>query len=133
MDRLRRSYEVFNSVEAEDWDAWDQFLEEFYDPDVVAEETPQFPGLREYRGYEGMRLWAKQGSELFETLEFEPQEFIEAGEVVVVPVRISGRSRSGAEVERSMFHVVTFKGGRIMRLRGFDSKQQALEAAGLSE
>jgi len=80
-----------------------------------------------------MRLWGERGGELFETIEFEPQEFIEAGSKVVVPVVVSGRSRAGAEAEMPQVHVFTFKDGVIVGLQGFFTKGEAFEAARLRE
>ena len=48
MDRLRSLYEAFNSVAAGDSDAWDRFLEEFYDPEIEKRQR----GIAHARGFE---------------------------------------------------------------------------------
>jgi ketosteroid isomerase-like protein len=50
-------------------------------------------------------------------------------------VRISGRRRgSAAEVEMRVFHVWTFREGKVVRLTGgYRERTEALEAAGRSE
>jgi ketosteroid isomerase-like protein len=133
VDRLRHLYEVFKGVQPGDHDALDSFLEEFYDPDIVVHELPHFPGPSEYSGWAGVRDWFEHGSEVFETFEFEPQEFVEAGSEVVVTAIARGRSRAGADLEMPLVHVVTFKGTKVAEFKSFFTKAQALEAVGLSE
>lgn len=62
------------------------------------------------------------------------EEFIDAGERVVVvgSQRVTGRGSSIA-VERQAAIVWTISKGKIGRIDYYNSKQQALEAAGLPE
>ncbi len=53
---------------------------------------------------------------------------------VVTSVEDGGRMKgSGAEVWNRLFHVTTFRDGKIVRFSSHTDKNRALEAAGLSE
>lgn len=63
----------------------------------------------------------------------EPHEFIEAGDHVVVPVTFHGVGRDGIEVEARPTWIVTIRDGAIERIRMYQEREDALEAAGLSD
>jgi ketosteroid isomerase-like protein len=64
----------------------------------------------------------------------EIDELIDAGDHVVVVTRQHGRGKgSGVEVEHTSVIVYTLLGSKIVRGESFDTKEQALEAAGLRE
>ena len=62
-------------------------------------------------------------------------EFIDAGEdQVVVVERFGGRAKiSGVETEQTEAVVSTIRDGKIARCREFMTRDEALDAAGLSE
>jgi ketosteroid isomerase-like protein len=63
--------------------------------------------------------------------DLEEQEFIGAGEHVVVFLRLMGKGRhSGIEVEMRVYDVFTFRDGKVARHRLYDSRAEALEAVG---
>ena len=61
----------------------------------------------------------------------EPQAFLDQGDHVIVARR--RRRGSGAPVEAMIYNVWTVQQGKAVRVRGFLSRSDALEAAGLSE
>jgi ketosteroid isomerase-like protein len=64
----------------------------------------------------------------------EPTECIPAGDHVVMAVTQRGTgSASGVEVEVSHWQVATVRDGKLIRWRNFTTREQAFEAAGLSE
>ena len=65
----------------------------------------------------------------------DPVEFIDAGDdLVVAVVALRGRGRgSGAPLHAQAVWVHELRAGRVARMRAFTTKEQALEAAGLSE
>jgi ketosteroid isomerase-like protein len=71
--------------------------------------------------------------ETFESNRVVPDEFIEAGEQVVVPQTGYLRGRDGIEVTARIALVWTFRDGAIVRICLYQQKQEALEAAGLRE
>jgi ketosteroid isomerase-like protein len=86
------------------------------------------------RGPDGFLQGSQEAVEAFEDYRVEPQEFIDAGDAVVVPVRISGRGRaSGAMLEVQLVHVWVLSNGRAIRNEIYRTVAEALEAVGLSE
>ena len=72
--------------------------------------------------------------EAWEYFELAPTEYLDAGSRVVVVMRATARGReSGVRIDRDLAHVWTFRGRRAIRHQSFASREEALEAAGLSE
>ena len=88
-----------------------------------------------YRGREQVReVWASF-VEAFESLRWDPEEFIEVDEsrlIVVNHTRMRGRG-SGVEVAAVGAQLWTISDGRAQSFKLYQSKRDALEAAGLSE
>jgi ketosteroid isomerase-like protein len=87
-----------------------------------------------YRGHAGLAemlrgFWAE-----FDGPRIEIQEAIAAGDNVVVGVRFYGRGkRSGIEIDAPAWHVWSLRDGKAVRWLVLRTKEEALEAAGLSE
>jgi ketosteroid isomerase-like protein len=76
-----------------------------------------------------MRFWGAFG-----THRSEIEDWVTVNDEVVVEVHHSATGkRSGIEVEMRDWHVFTVRGAKIVRWRVFNTGEQALEAAGLSE
>jgi ketosteroid isomerase-like protein len=72
--------------------------------------------------------------EAWEERRLEPEEFIDAGDDVVVLLHEYRRGRgSGVELEAKTAVVVAVSGGRVARIQGYMDPDAALEAAGLRE
>ena len=71
--------------------------------------------------------------ETWESARLEPHEFIEAGDLVVVPGTQHLKGRGGIEVVASATFVWTIRNGAIERVTMYQERQDALEAVGLSE
>ncbi len=72
--------------------------------------------------------------EAWEERRLEAEEFIDAGDEVVVLLHEYRRGRgSGIELETKTAVVVAVRGGRVVRMQGYMDRGAALEAAGLSE
>ena len=64
----------------------------------------------------------------------EPEEFIEAGDKVLVRTRISGRGRgSGVEADSAAGWVFRFRGGKVVYFHAFRDPEKVFGAAGLTE
>jgi ketosteroid isomerase-like protein len=123
----RRGYDYYNRTGEPDYS--------LLDPEVVYDVSRRVfdPGV--YRGHEGVREFARRIREQWETMQIEPQDFIVPGDdVVVVPVRLVGVGKqSGAETTANAAHLWTFRDGKVIRQTTFQTKAEALKAAGLSE
>lgn len=123
---IRRGYEHYNRTGEADYAHLDQNVE--YD---VSGRTFD-PGV--YHGHEGVREFLSLVQEQWATMRIEPQEFIVSGDNVVVPVRLIGRGKqSGAETTANAAHVWTLRGQKVIRFTGFQTLDEALEAAGIRE
>jgi len=72
-------------------------------------------------------------AEPWESLRYEADEFIQAGEHVVTPFTIYLRGRDGIEVEARAAWVWTIRDGAITHVCFYQDRGEALEAAGLRE
>jgi ketosteroid isomerase-like protein len=97
-------------------------------PDVeykVAQERPA-------RGPDAVRAIWERWESAWEDLETTPEEFLDAGDHVVVTVHYSARGRgSGIEFDHRYFDVYTLRDGKAVRKVEFTDRSEALEAAGL--
>ena len=71
--------------------------------------------------------------DIFESIRIEPKEFIEVDDDVIVPQAGYTRGRDGIETTARITLVWTIRDGAIVRICLYQDKQDALEAAGLSE
>jgi ketosteroid isomerase-like protein len=108
---------------------------DFFAADIEWEVRPDLPDASVYRGHDGVRRLVARFTDVMSDMWFEPEELIEAGEdQVVVPLRWGGKGMgSGMEFEeRRETWVFTVRDGRIARIKEFATRDEALEAAGLS-
>jgi ketosteroid isomerase-like protein len=96
--------------------------------------TPEQGVAGTYHGHEGVRRFLDEFFELFESAEIEPEEFIEAGDQLLVPFKFTAKAKgSGLRLEEHWVHVWTIRGDKAVRLEQYTDRAKALEAAGLSE
>ena len=81
-----------------------------------------------------MRRFLHQWAGAFDNFGFEAEELMDAGDSVVVRLHQWGHGKgTGAPVENRSWQLFTLRDGKIVHCRGFATKAEALEAAGLSE
>jgi ketosteroid isomerase-like protein len=111
-----------------------------YDPEVEVaggagspdERLTGRPGV--YRGHEGLRRLFNEYYDAWETVEDDCEELIDAGEQVISVVTSRARGRvSGLEFEWHPVGVWTIREGKIVRSEWFQSREEALEAAGVRD
>jgi ketosteroid isomerase-like protein len=109
---------------------------EFWSADIewrAAQGAPDDAGVM--RGAQALIRYYEEWIESFDDLQAEVDEVIfESGERCGVVVRNSGRPRGSKAVVRGRYFVVcTVREGRIMRGREYETRAEALEAAGSIE
>jgi ketosteroid isomerase-like protein len=101
------------------------------DPEIELLTPRGTPEEGSYRGYQAW-IHLRELLEPFEDVRVEPEEFIETDGEVIVIVHVSGRGRgSGLPIDTRFAHLLTVRGGRVVRLRAFFDREEALHAAGL--
>ena len=122
---MRQFYERFFTTGEWAWDMVDEKIE-VHDHDT--------PDQGAYQGHAGVERWLRDWGDAWADWSFETEEFIDAGDAAVVVIRMHAKGMdSGVEVDRQDAVVYHFRGDKIARIDYFNSKAQALEAAGLPE
>jgi ketosteroid isomerase-like protein len=95
-------------------------------------------GLEEGRVAHGLpqavRLFEEEDLEAWEERRLEAEEFIDAGDNVVVLMHEYRRGRgSGVELETDTAVVCAVSAGRVVRIQGYMDRDAALQFAGLGD
>ena len=119
--------ELFESGDREKW-------REFFDPDVVWDtSTSDWPSAGVLHGHAGVERFFRDWLGTWKDFEVAFREFLDAGDSVVVVFRQSGTGReSGVPIDREFFAIYDLEKSKVVRYRMYDSREEALEAAGLS-
>jgi ketosteroid isomerase-like protein len=123
---LRAAYAAFNRG---DIDAAVQIL----DPGVEWIEPPEFPWGGTYHGVDGAKQYLAQSRAGAAQLISEPEQFIPAGNRIVVFVyaRVLPKGSSTWQEVR-LADVYTFQNGRVTNMRAFANRVDALSWAGVT-
>jgi ketosteroid isomerase-like protein len=107
----------------------------YFDPEIVWDTSASgMPSAGVYHGHKGVRRFFRDWLAPWDDYEIEGRDFIDAGDSVVLVFRQAGTGRgSGVRIERDFFSVWELKDSKVVRFRLFESRGQALEAAGLAE
>ena len=131
---VRQGYDALNSGDLE-------MALAMFDPEVevhlATDDADTVWGLDFQRSYHGIDGFLKFVATLYEALgefRWEPTEYRDAGDQVVVRIRMTARGRgSGVDVVQDMTHVCDIRDGKLIRHETFFDRAAALQAVGLSE
>jgi ketosteroid isomerase-like protein len=130
LDAMRRVYEAM--ARGDFWAA-----REVFDPEIEWEwssSTSGLTGVGIYHGIEGVEAATRDWFAVWDWFWQEAEEFIEVGDDIVVLTRTHGRPKgSEREIESKAGEVWTFRDGKVIRHKSFDSPAETLVAAGLQE
>ena len=99
------------------------------DPEIVWNPIEEAPKQGHAAVRENLRRWETD----WEDLRTVPEEFLDAGDRVLVTVHFAGRGRgSGIEVDTRLYEVWTIHDGKAVRMDEFTERAKALEAARMS-
>jgi ketosteroid isomerase-like protein len=92
-----------------------------------------WPEAQHYHGHAGMLAFWRAYLSAWESMEWEIEDMLEAGEHVVVLLRQHVRGRgSGAGIDRPPYaQVWTLRDGRVVRFAAYTDRSAALLTAGL--
>jgi ketosteroid isomerase-like protein len=124
---VRRHTEAWNRRDLTAWSAT-------FHPDAEIDWSRSRGPLKGvYRGHGEHEVFWGEFWSTFEDVQVEVHGFTEVGSEVVVPNTAHLRGREGIEVIARSTFVFTVENGQITRLRMFQERAEALEAAGLRE
>ena len=123
ISQIRAAYAAFNRA---DFDAAVAAL----DPKIEWSEPPEFPGGGTYHGREAVKRYLMQSRAGWAEGSSEPEQFIKAGDHIVVFVRARFRSRENNEWrEVELADVYLVRKHKIVQMRAFADRQQAMSWA----
>jgi ketosteroid isomerase-like protein len=113
----------------------DRFMEHFTDDVDYRAVVGAIDDIGPIHGKDPLRAFLQDWIDTFDGFSMELVELIDAGEDTVVAVeRFGGRARlSGVKTNQIIGDVFTIRNGKIARGREYLTREQALEAAGVSE
>ena len=119
------------------YDAWDrrdfEAMSDLLHPDFELDLTARVLNPDRYVGVEGLRRFVDELGETWDDMGLEPEEFIDAGDQVVVPIlaRLRGRG-SGLSLQDRIVQVWSVREGKAERVQVFTDRDEAFRAAGLA-
>jgi ketosteroid isomerase-like protein len=85
-----------------------------------------------YRGHDGMRQYATDLREAWDTFQATVVDSLAVGEVVLLVSQLRYRGKgSGVDAESPAGHLIKVRNGKIVLMRSFRDPEKALEAMGL--
>ena len=129
LDLTRETFERFNR--ADDHGA---LLEDLFDPNAVWHVRADEPDAAVHRGRESIREMWRMWQEMFDPWQATADEYIDTGDFVIAPGWLSGRGReTGVSVRQAYTWVFRWRDGKVVEVREYHTKTEALEAVGLAE
>ena len=124
---VRRGYSELNRRDVEAW------LEAFH-ANAEMYDVAGGPEAPARQGHDALREWVKTMDEIWADGRHVPEQFIDAGDFVVVALRVRARRRDiGVPFDMPLFHVFEMRDGKIQRGTAYLDKAEALAAVGLSD
>jgi uncharacterized protein len=121
---LRGAYAAFNRGDIE------AALEPL-DAQIEWSEPEEFPGGGTYHGHDGVRRYLTQSRDAWAEGRSEPEEFVPAGNRIVVFVHARVRAKGSSEWQDvRLADVYTIRNGKAIQMRAFADRTEALRWAG---
>jgi ketosteroid isomerase-like protein len=103
------------------------------DPEIEVHDHDT-PDQGDYRGHAGFARWLEDWGAAWADWSIEPDEFIDAGNAVVIFICMKAEGRgSGIEVDREDALVYEIRDGMVTCVDYYNDRNQALKAVGLAE
>jgi ketosteroid isomerase-like protein len=110
---------------------WDLF-----DPDVEWETSPNLPDAGVYRGRDRVRAFMEEQWEVVwgGPPRVDVERTFDCGDDVLLFIRVRGSgSHTGIPLDVRIAQLLTLRDGRVVRGKVFPDRDEALEAAGISD
>jgi ketosteroid isomerase-like protein len=130
-ENVERVEEIVRAFNSEDIELILSLTQPEFELDVPPELSAE-PDV--YRGRDGMRRYWESFQDAMDEIRIEPEQLRDAGEAVVVAMRITAKGRRTAiAVEQRTVGVWTLRDGQVTRIQAYASLSDAFQAAGLAE
>jgi len=106
-------------------------FEELLDPAVRLDFSERVFNPAVLEGYAGIMRWRAEIGEVWGPYRSEPEEFLDAGDVVFTHEYGCGKG-SGLEVEQRLALLCTLHGDRVSEIRLYRDRERALSDSGLT-
>jgi ketosteroid isomerase-like protein len=124
---VRRAYEATNRGDIDT-------AESYIHPEIEFHTYARSPEAGVYHGKQAVREYNESLFQQFESIRFEIEELVDAGDRVVVVTTQHAVPKGGQqEMSVHVAEVWTIRDGFLAERRSYSSRNEALEAAGLSE
>jgi ketosteroid isomerase-like protein len=124
---LRKAYAAFNRNDI-------AATVEALDPQIEWTEPAEFPGSGIYHGHEGVKAYLSQSRAAWAEVRSEPERFIVVGDTIIVFVHVRAKPQDSTEWhERRLADVFTFRNGKVVQMRTFGDRRQALERVAVKD
>jgi|SRR5882724_3914325 len=124
-EALRKAYAAFNRNDI-------AATVEALDPQIEWTEPAEFPGSGTYHGHDGVMTYLSQSRANWAEGGSEPEQFIVAGDKIIVFVHARARLKGSTEWhETRLADVFTFRNGKAIQMRAFADRRHALAWAGV--
>jgi ketosteroid isomerase-like protein len=124
-DNIAIARSVTEAFSRGDLDAWLAY----FDPEIEWYAASDEPEPGPFRGHDGLLKMVARWTEIFPDLRADIEEYIDAGEYVIAPVRFRGHAAgSDADVVVEEVLVNKYRDGRVVEVREYRTREEALEA-----
>jgi ketosteroid isomerase-like protein len=135
VELVERSYELLAELREAKPGTLERAFRECFDEGFEIRIPDAYPeGAQVFRGRAGVMRWVESTREVWDEWRFERERFLEAGDQVVVLIRVVARGgSSGVSLDRKTAHLWTLRDGRLTRCEVYLDRSAALEAVRLRE
>ena len=102
-----------------------------WDADLIVDNTPNFPVTGPYRGYDGLRRWWDELTEVVEgaRVQLEEATSLDGERVLTIQRLIGEMAYTRLPVNAPWVAIFIVRNGKLCRVSGYVTREQALEAA----
>jgi ketosteroid isomerase-like protein len=131
VELVRRTYEAaYEAGSQADYDA----VVSYFHPEIEFHAYPRTPKAGVYHGKQALREYIENAWEHYERGRIEVEELLDAGDQVVAVITLHAVPKRGQnEITVHIVEVFTIRDGLLAERRSYSTRNEALEAAGLSE
>lgn len=122
VERLRAAYDAFKRQDI-------PTVMTAFDEEIEWTLPDNLPFGGTYHGHEGVGEFFGQLPQHFKELSVDPEEFIDAGDAIVVPIHLTGAGAGGSLDSKSL-HLWRMRAGKAVSFREYPDTARVLQTLG---